>query len=141
MKARFRDSRIAVRGALVCLAVSAALADQVVLKNGDRVTGSIVKKDGKTLTIKTDHFGVVTTAWDQVESITSDKPITVVLQDGNTIQGTLTTAGGEVQVAGPARKVSVPPAQITALRNADEQAAFERLEKPGWGQLWAGTAS
>jgi hypothetical protein len=28
------------------------------LKNGDRVTGSIVKKDGKTRTIKTDQFRV-----------------------------------------------------------------------------------
>ena len=46
----------------VCLSVSAAWADQVVLKNGDRVTGSIVKKDAKNLTIKTDHFGVVTTS-------------------------------------------------------------------------------
>ena len=36
--------------------------DQIVLKNGDRVTGSIIKKDGKSLTIKTDHFGVVTTS-------------------------------------------------------------------------------
>jgi hypothetical protein len=33
--------------ALVCL----MSADQVVLKNGDRVTGSIVKKDAKQITI------------------------------------------------------------------------------------------
>jgi hypothetical protein len=45
-----------------------ASADQVVLKNGDRVTGSIIKKGGKNLTIKTDSFGVVTTSWDQVGS-------------------------------------------------------------------------
>ena len=57
------------------------------MKNGDRVTGSIVKKDGKNLTIKTEQFGVVTTAWDQVESITADKPVNVVLQDGKTAPG------------------------------------------------------
>ncbi len=39
------------------------------MKNGDRVTGSIVKKDGKNLTIKTEQFGVVTTSWDQVVSV------------------------------------------------------------------------
>ena len=30
-----------------------ALADQVVLKNGDRLTGAITKSDGKALVIKT----------------------------------------------------------------------------------------
>jgi hypothetical protein len=35
-------------------------ADQVVMKNGDRVTGAIVKQDGKTITVKTDDFGIVT---------------------------------------------------------------------------------
>ena len=34
-------------------------ADQITLKNGDRVTGSIVKKDGATLSIASVHFGTV----------------------------------------------------------------------------------
>ena len=33
------------------------------------------------------------------------------------------------------------PADITTIRDADEQKAYERLKKPGWGELWAGTAS
>ena len=36
------------------LLASSLRADQVVLKNGDRVTGAVVKKDGKNLTVKTD---------------------------------------------------------------------------------------
>src|SRR5271169_4757484 len=43
-----------------------AWADQVTLKNGDRVTGSIVKKDGNNLTVKSDLMGVVTIPWDQI---------------------------------------------------------------------------
>jgi hypothetical protein len=50
--------------------LSTAWADQVVMKNGDRVTGTIVKQDGKTITIKTDNFGVVTAPWDKVASLT-----------------------------------------------------------------------
>lgn len=34
-------------------------ADQVTLKNGDRITGKIVTSDAKTLTIKTDAMGEV----------------------------------------------------------------------------------
>lgn len=42
------------------LSVSTLLADQVTLKNGDRITGSIVIKDEKTLTIKSEFLGEVT---------------------------------------------------------------------------------
>ena len=123
---------------LLCLAVGAARADQVVMKNGDRVTGSIVKKDGKTLTIKTDQFGVVTTSWDQVESVTADKPVNVVLADGKTVQGTLATANGKVEVATKDARLSLAPADVATIRDDAEQKASERLQKPGWGQLWAG---
>jgi putative salt-induced outer membrane protein len=128
--------------AMVCCAAiifltSSARADQIVLKNGDRVTGSIVKKDGKSITIKADQFGVVTTAWDQVESISTDKPVNVVLADGKTVQGTLATSNGQVAVAGQ----NVAPGQITVIRDADEQRAYERLQHPGLTELWAGSAS
>jgi len=126
---------------LASLSVSAAWADRVELKNGDRVTGSIVKKDGKNLTIKTDQFGVVTTSWDQVVSVQVDKPINVVLPDGRTVQGTIATTNGKLEVATRDAKLSLEPAEVATIRNDDEQKAYERLEKPGWGQLWAGTGS
>jgi putative salt-induced outer membrane protein YdiY len=119
----------------------AARADQIVMKNGDRVTGTIVKKDGKTLTIKTDQFGVVTAAWDQVESVKTDKPVNVVLPDGKTVQGTIATSGGKVEVAGTGGTVTVAPADVGAIRDADEQKAYERMLHPGWGQLWTGNGT
>jgi putative salt-induced outer membrane protein YdiY len=125
---------------LIGLAMN-AWADQVVLKNGDRVTGSIVKKEGKNLTIRTDQFGIVSTSWDQVQSITTERAVNVVLQDGRTAAGTLATADGKIEVTTPAAKLSTTSAEITAIRNADEQTAFERLQKPGWGQLWTGAGS
>src|SRR5947209_13841944 len=86
-----------------------AQADQIVMKNGDRVTGSIVKKAGKEIVIKTDQFGVVTTSWDQVASVTATTPVIVVLQNGKTIQGTLATTDGKIDVASQDTKVSVAP--------------------------------
>ncbi len=48
---------------LTLLAVSSTLfADQVTLKNGDRLTGTVVKSDGKTLVIHTDAAGDVTSS-------------------------------------------------------------------------------
>jgi putative salt-induced outer membrane protein YdiY len=136
-----RYARLIVFSFLACLSSNSAWADQIVLKNGDRVTGSIVKKDGKNLTIKADQFGVITTSWDQVESIRTEKPVNIVLQDGRTAQGTLGTASGKIEVATPATRLSVTPAEIAAIRDADEQKAYERLQEPGWGQLWTGTGS
>lgn len=111
------------------------------MKNGDRVTGAIVKKDGNNLIIKTEQFGVVTTSWDKVESIKSDTPVTVVLKDGKSVEATIATTDGKLEVASKDAKLSVAPADVTTLRNADEQKAYERLLNPGWSELWAGSAS
>lgn len=127
-------------GLAVCVSLNLAWADQVILKNGDRVNGNIIKKDGKNLTIKTDQFGAITTPWDQVQSVTTDKPVTVVLQDGRTAQGALSTAAGKLEIAAQPT-ISVAFTDVTTIRNPDEQRAYERLLSPGWAQLWAGTAS
>src|SRR5436305_2000720 len=46
-----------------------ALADQVTLKNGDIVTGAVVRKEGDKLTLKSDFFGEVNILWLAVTSI------------------------------------------------------------------------
>jgi hypothetical protein len=116
-------------------------ADQVVLKNGDRVTGSIVKKDDKAVTIKSDLFGVISAPWDQVDSIKTDKPVTVVLKGGESVQGTMATAAGRMEITTSSGMVAAAPADITALRNADEQRSYERLLHPGLHQLWIATGT
>jgi hypothetical protein len=42
---------------MLCLFAGSVVADQVTLKNGDRLTGTIVKSDAKTLLIKTEFAG------------------------------------------------------------------------------------
>jgi hypothetical protein len=126
---------------LIFLLLPAAWADQVLMKNGDRLTGSIIKKDGKNLTIKTDQFGVLVASWDQVASIIAEKPLNIVLKDGRTLQGTLNTADGKVEVTTSQARVSITPADMAVMRNTDEQMAYERLLHPGWGQLWTGTGT
>jgi hypothetical protein len=121
--------------------LSTAWADQVVLKNGDRLTGSIIKKDDKNLTIKTDHLGVIVIPWDQVEKFIAEKPIHIVLRDGKALQGTLAGADGGVVVTTSQTKINTKPADIAALRNDDEEKAYQRLLHPGLFQLWTGTGT
>ena len=115
-----------------------AAADQVVLKNGDTITGSIIKKDGAKLTVKSEFLGEVTMPWTAVQSIRSDENLTVVLPGGESVAGKISTSGDTLQVSGGAAPKSAPLAAIQALRNPAEQHAFERLEHPGLGELWAG---
>jgi len=54
---------------LLWVCAGAARADQVTLKNGDRLTGEIVKSDGKTLLMKTEFAGEVNLKWDAIAAI------------------------------------------------------------------------
>jgi len=129
-----------VAGLFLLLAIP-ALADQVVLKNGDRLTGSITKSDGKQLVIKTDYAGDVTVKFDAIQSITSTGDLNVTL-GGKTVVGTVTTNGDDVVVATKtAGPVEAPKSSVTLVRSPAEQAAYEKTLHPGLGQGWAGGAN
>src|SRR5436853_344257 len=53
---------------LLYLLPTLASADQVVLQNGDTLTGSIVKKDGNKLTFKSEFLGQVTMRFSQIRA-------------------------------------------------------------------------
>ncbi len=114
------------------------LGDQVTLKNGDHVTGQIVKKDGDKLTVKSELMGKVSIPWSAVTSITSDKPLVVVLLGGKSVTGKLSSSDSKLQVATESGTETAPLAEISAVRNADEQKQWERMQHPGLWQLWAG---
>lgn len=44
-------------------------ADQIVLKNGDRLIGKIIKKDGDKIMIETETAGTVSILWTAVEKV------------------------------------------------------------------------
>ncbi len=123
---------------VVFLLPGLVLADQVMLKNGDRVTGKIVKKDGDKVTVKSELMGDVAIPWTAVTSISSDEPLVVVLPGGKTVNGKISGTDGKLEVATPAGTETAPLTGVAALRNADEQKAFERLEHPRLLDLWAG---
>ena len=125
--------------ALLCPAF--LFADQIVLKNGDRLTGTIEKSDTKALLIKTEFTGEVTVDWSAIQEITSTQPLHVSLNDGKTVVGTVTTSDGNLVVATTAAgTVSEPKADVTTLFGAAEQAAYEKSLHPGLLEGWKGGA-
>jgi hypothetical protein len=122
----------------LCLFSTLAFADQVVLKNGDTITGKVVKKDGGKLTVHSEFLGDVTMPWTAVKSLNSADPLTVVLPGGETVNGKLNTTGDNLEVATGAALRATPLTTVDAVRNAAEQHNFERLEHPGMLDLWNG---
>ena len=58
----------------LCCVSTFVLADQITLKNGDRLTGTITTADSTSLNLKTDYAGELTIKWDAIQSISSDQP-------------------------------------------------------------------
>lgn len=118
--------RSLLMAAVLCALAVVASADQVTLKNGDRLSGTIISSDGKTMLIKTDLAGDVNVHWDDVSAIVSSQPLYLGLKDGQTVAGTVTTADGTFTVTtNAAGKVEVPKASVTAVRDAAEQKAID----------------
>src|SRR5262249_33895746 len=118
-------------------------ADQLTLKNGDRLSGTVIKSDAKTLLIKTEFAGDVTVQWDAVTSIVSSQPLHLELKDGQTVVGTVATADGKLDVATKsAGEVSTAKDAVVAVRNDDEQKAhdaeIDRLRNPRLTDFWSG---
>lgn len=124
----------------LCLAAPRiSWGDQVTLNNGDRVTGAIIKMDGKSLTIKSEFFGTVTMPWAQVAAIQSDAQLNVVLPGGETVLATVRTREDKVELQETQRSLAL--SEIATIRNAAEQRTYERLLNPGWLELWAGSVT
>lgn len=123
---------------------SAAMADQVTLKNGDRLSGGIVSGDGKTLVIKTEFAGEVTIQWDAIAGIESTQNLNLTLKDGKRLSGKITTQDGKFVVAGetaPAAAKATKDA-VAAVRNDAVQKTYdieaEKIAHPKFTYFWSG---
>jgi putative salt-induced outer membrane protein YdiY len=125
------------------IALSAVLwADQIVLQNGDRLTGTIKKSDAKSLVIKTEFAGEVTVRWSAIQQITSSELLHLGLKDGRIVAGNIKTSDGgfAVQAAGQAA-ITVPKDAVTFIRDDAEQAAYDKSLHLGWMHGWVGGAN
>jgi len=133
-----------MRYVLFFLLLPLLCADQITMKNGDRLTGTIVKYDGKALTVKSEYAGDLTIKWDAVAGVTSAQPLNIGLKDGQVLVGVVTTKDSDIAVQTTATgTVNAPIASITYIRSKEEEAAFEaneaRYKHPRLVDLWAGT--
>jgi hypothetical protein len=86
--------------------------DVVVLANGDRITGEILRLERGRLEFKTDDAGTLYFEWDKLASVVSARLVEVLTTDGRRFLGTLGQA--------PVREIAVlAPGGTTALAMLD----------------------
>jgi hypothetical protein len=107
------------------------VADQVTLKNGDRLTGLVVRSDGKTLVLKTDLAGEVTIALADVTNLIDDKPVYVALGNGQTVLGLVTTKDESGEIKASSGSVTINRGDVRAIRSEAEQKVYESTLNPG----------
>ncbi|HTU34997.1 MAG TPA: DUF481 domain-containing protein [Candidatus Acidoferrum sp.] len=131
---------LALVSALFVIACS-AMADTLVLNNGDRLTGAIETATSKEITFKTDYAGEIKVKWSDVKEATTGQ-LYIVENNKTTVNGpvTATTSGLTVQTA-TAGTVTVPFADIQIVRSPKEQQAYESSLHPGWASDWSGGGS
>ena len=61
--------------------VMGCFADEVVMKNGDRIQGKVVALTQGKLLFKTTYAGEITITWDQVSKLSIEQPLEVTLKD------------------------------------------------------------
>ena len=122
---------------IICCCVT-LYAEQVTLKNGDRLTGTILNVSDKKLTIKTEHAGTVTIDWDAVAQFSSEQPMVVVRTNKQVVSGAVNTKDSEVAVATTSGTQTIPMAEVAVMRSPADQAAYEKSLHPGIMEGWAG---
>jgi len=123
---------------LVLCAGAMVNAEQVSLKNGDHLTGTIVSMDGKKLVLKTAYAGDVSIDWDSVEQFTSDQPLVVTKANQQTVTGTVKSEDGNYVVSTPQGAQTVAKSEVAVMRSPADQAAYEKSLHPGLMEGWTG---
>ena len=133
--------KITLSVCVLFLFAASGFADQITMKDGDRITGAIVKKDGDTITVKSKNFGTVTLKWADVATVKSDQPLNVTLAGGKTVKANIETQGDRIQVAAPGAPQAVDPKDVVTLRDDAEEKTYQKFLHPRLLDLWTITGS
>lgn len=86
----------------VLVLIGTVYADEIVLDNGDRLTGTVVKSAEGVLTLKPDYSNPVDLQISRIKKISTDSPVEIRMSTGEIIKGKLSvTEDGTLAVETP----------------------------------------
>jgi len=91
-------------------------ADTLVMKDGSRLLGEVVRQQEGVLEFSTSYAGTIKVKWDQVAELQSDKPVDIYLEGGELLQVTTVRSAEQVTVLGEgATAREVAPGAVTYI--------------------------
>ncbi len=81
--------------ALTVLLPRSAAADEVLVRNGDRLSGDVIRQEKGRLRLETTYAGTVEIAWKDVREVRFDEPGQVLLDDETVLTVTVLTREGD----------------------------------------------
>lgn len=104
---------------VVWLFAHCAAADELLLRDGSRILGSVVKKAGNTLEFKTSFAGTIKVDWDQVSELKTEQPTPVLLSNDKVINAQVFRNSAEsttVETTADAPPRTYTPAELAFIK-------------------------
>lgn len=115
-----------------------AIADTLVLNNGDQLTGTVESSDGKVIILKTDYAGELKVKWSDVKQATTG-PLYIIEKNKTTVNGPVTATNTDLTVqTANAGAVTVPLSEVQTIRSPQEQQEYQNSLHPGFLSDWSG---
>ncbi len=95
-----------------------AAADEVIMRNGDRLSGDVVRQHDGQLRLQTEYAGEVSIDWEQVREVRLDEPTPMLLDNDEVIAvAGLTRDPDQLQVSQPGANepMSLPPERVQII--------------------------
>jgi putative salt-induced outer membrane protein YdiY len=95
-----------------------AFADEVILHNGDRLTGDVLRQEGSELLLMTDYAGEIKIDWAQVREVRLDEPAPALLENNEVIEIAAVTREADrlrIRQPSPRTPISLPPEHVQII--------------------------
>src|SRR5690554_1140466 len=114
-----------------------AAADTVHLKGGDRLTGTIVSKQGDQLTLDTPYAGKVVIKWSEVAGIETSQPARFMLKDRTVLDAQASGKADETVVLRAGTTITTTPIALAEVEyiNPPPEVTGEGVNVSGRAQL------
>ncbi len=118
------------------LAAPTIQADTILLKNGDRITGTVTKIDAGKVSVTTPFAGAIDIGMEHVQSIATDAPVAIEKVDGGIQEGQLSVTDTKQQITVDATPTDIP--LETVKRAAPDRETLDKSIRKA-ARIWTGT--
>ncbi len=110
-----------------------AQADTLILKNGDKVSGTLVEVQDQKVSLKSESFGDISIPLEKIQSLSVDKPAVILGTDRRVLRGQIELqSSGDWQVTSNGTSQTVSGALVSVV--LPDEAYHREVEQPV--QIW-----